>query len=128
MSLTERLEQARRSQPVAANGQESPAGESAATTRLHDPYARVKAGVHQALMDSLGPQLYDPHLEQTELELRVRQTLQSVISSENTPLAAADRNRIAQEVADEILGLGPLEPLLRGAFGQDLRRRRPVHR
>jgi pilus assembly protein CpaF len=73
----------------------------------------VKAKVHQALMDSLGPQLYDPHLEQSELELRVRQTLQSVINSENTPLAAADRNRIAQEVADEILGLGPLEPLLR---------------
>jgi pilus assembly protein CpaF len=73
----------------------------------------VKASVHQALMDSLGPQLYDPHLEQSELELRVRQTLQSVINSENTPLAAADRNRIAQEVADEILGLGPLEPLLR---------------
>jgi pilus assembly protein CpaF len=64
-------------------------------------------------MESLGPQLYDPHLEQSELELRVRQTLQSVINSENTPLAAADRNRIAQEVADEILGLGPLEPLLR---------------
>jgi pilus assembly protein CpaF len=64
-------------------------------------------------MESLGPQLYDPHLEQSELELRVRQTLQAVISSENTPLAAADRNRIAQEVADEILGLGPLEPLLR---------------
>jgi pilus assembly protein CpaF len=64
-------------------------------------------------MESLGPQLYDPHLEQSELELRVRQTLQSVINAENTPLAAADRNRIAQEVADEILGLGPLEPLLR---------------
>ena len=64
-------------------------------------------------MDSLGPQLYDPHLEQSELELRVRQTLQSVINSENTPLSAPDRNRIAQEVADEILGLGPLEPLLR---------------
>jgi len=73
----------------------------------------VKASVHQALMESLGPQLYDPHLEQSELELRVRQTLQSVINSENTPLAASDRNRIAQEVADEILGLGPLEPLLR---------------
>jgi pilus assembly protein CpaF len=64
-------------------------------------------------MDSLGPQLYDPHLEQSELALRVRQTLQTVINSENTPLAAADRNRIAQEVSDEILGLGPLEPLLR---------------
>jgi len=64
-------------------------------------------------MESLGPQLYDPHLEQSELEMRVRQSLKSVIDSENTPLAAADRNRIAQEVADEILGLGPLEPLLR---------------
>jgi pilus assembly protein CpaF len=81
--------------------------------RAVDAFAHVKATVHQALMESLGPQLYDPHLEQSELELRVRQTLQSVINAENTPLAAADRNRIAQEVADEILGLGPLEPLLR---------------
>jgi len=113
MSLTDRLEQARRSQPMAPNGQDSPKGESPEATRLRDPFARVKASVHQALMDSLGPQLYDPHLEQSELELRVRQTLQSVINSENTPLSAPDRNRIAQEVADEILGLGPLEPLLR---------------
>jgi pilus assembly protein CpaF len=95
------------------NRHESATGESPEAARLRDPFARVKASVHQALMDSLGPQLYDPHLEQSELELRVRQTLQTVINSENTPLAAADRNRIAQEVADEILGLGPLEPLLR---------------
>jgi pilus assembly protein CpaF len=113
MSLTDRIEQARGSQPTASSRHESSVAESPAAARLRDPYAKVKASVHQALMDSLGPQLYDPHLEQSELELRVRQTLQAVISSENTPLAAADRNRIAQEVADEILGLGPLEPLLR---------------
>ena len=113
MSLTERIEQARGSSPTTQGRYESTAPESAAAARLRDPFAKVKASVHQALMDSLGPQLYDPHLEQSELELRVRQTLQSVINSENTPLAAADRNRIAQEVADEILGLGPLEPLLR---------------
>ena len=113
MSLAERIEQARGSSPTTQGRHESTAPESAAAARLRDPFAKVKASVHQALMDSLGPQLYDPHLEQSELELRVRQTLQSVINSENTPLAAADRNRIAQEVADEILGLGPLEPLLR---------------
>jgi pilus assembly protein CpaF len=113
MSLTERIEQARGSVPAAQGRHEASAPESAAAAQVRDPFARVKASVHQALMDSLGPQLYDPHLEQSELELRVRQTLQSVISSEQTPLAAADRNRIAQEVADEILGLGPLEPLLR---------------
>jgi pilus assembly protein CpaF len=113
VSLTDRLEQARRSPPTASSRGEAKPEESPAAARLRDPFAHVKASVHKALMESLGPQLYDPHLEQSELELRVRQTLQSVISSENTPLAAADRNRIAQEVADEILGLGPLEPLLR---------------
>jgi len=113
VSLTERLEQARGSVPATQSRRESTTAETPAATRLRDPFAQVKASVHQALMESLGPQLYDPHLEQSELELRVRQTLQSVISSQNTPLAAADRNRIAQEVADEILGLGPLEPLLR---------------
>jgi pilus assembly protein CpaF len=121
MSLTDRLEQARRSHAIAPrrshaiapNGQDAAAGAALVVVRIPDPFAAVKAKVHQALMDSLGPQLYDPHLEQAELELRVRQTLQSVIDSENTPLAAADRTRIAQEVADEILGHGPLEPLLR---------------
>ena len=32
---------------------------------------------------------------------------------EETPLTAADRTRIAQEIADDILGYGPLEPFLR---------------
>jgi len=113
MSLAERLEKARHNPPPSSGRQQPSAPESPALTRLRDPFAHVKASVHQALMESLGPQLYDPHLEQSELEMRVRQSLKSVIESENTPLAAADRNRIAQEVADEILGLGPLEPLLR---------------
>ena len=113
MSLADRLEQARRSPQIPQNGHESPAGANHAAARIRDPFASVKASVHQALLESLGPQLYDPHLEQSELELRVRQTLQIVIESEETPLAAADRTRIAQEVADEILGHGPLEPLLR---------------
>jgi pilus assembly protein CpaF len=114
MSLTDRLDQARRSsQPTAPTGHDAQGHARPGAVRAVDAFAHVKATVHQALMESLGPQLYDPHLEQSDLELRVRQTLQSVINAENTPLAAADRNRIAQEVADEILGLGPLEPLLR---------------
>ena len=43
----------------------------------------------------------------------MRQTLQETIDAEQTPLSHADRTRIAQEVSDEILGHGPLEPLLR---------------
>jgi len=108
MSLAERLEQGRQTRDTgkATEVQSGP-------VHLVDPFAKVKASVHQGLIDSLGPQLYDPHLKQSDLEQRVRLTLQTVLEGESTPLSSADRTRISQEVADEILGHGPLEPLLR---------------
>jgi len=81
--------------------------------RRFDPFVEVKERVHQGLIDALGPRLYDPHLEESVLATQVRQTLQEVIAAEEKPLSLADRTRIAQEVSDEILGHGPLEPLLR---------------
>jgi pilus assembly protein CpaF len=128
MSLADRLESVRRAQrpaeeqdgapPPAPTRPPAPEAGSARSVptraaRSTDPVTAVKAGVHQALMDSLGPQLYDPHLDQSELETKVRRTLQDVIDAEDTPLSLSDRARISQEVADEILGHGPLEPLLR---------------
>lgn len=107
-SLADRLDTARRAQePVAT-------AHTAADHRHRiDPLESVKGRVHQSLIDRLGPQLYDPHLKESDLANQVRQTLQDVIDEEQTPLAHADRTRIAQEVSDEILGHGPLESLLR---------------
>ena len=81
--------------------------------RHADPFAAVKRRVHETLLEALGPKLYDPHLDQRELEQRVTQTLQVVLQHDESPLTVADRSRVAQEVADEILGHGPLEPYLR---------------
>lgn len=114
MSLADRLDSVRRSQP-AAPGESSPNGQANKARRAADPFAEVKERVHQALIENLGPRLYDPHLPETELAQQVRTTLQQTIDSEQTPLSHADRTRIAQEVSDEILGHGPLEPLLRDA-------------
>ena len=113
MSLADRLDSVRKAQPL-------PGGETAARGapvkgRQLDPFSQVKERVHQALMENLGPRLYDPHLPEAELATQVRTTLQQTIDSESTPLSHADRTRIAQEVSDEILGHGPLEPLLRDA-------------
>ncbi|GAB3434501.1 CpaF family protein [Phycicoccus ginsengisoli] len=115
MSLADRLDSVRRAaQPNLPETHAKAAGQQVQERhRIVDPFATVKASVHQALLDSLGPQLYDPHLDQNELETRVRHTLQEVIDQEETPLSLSDRTRIAQEVSDEILGHGPLEPLLR---------------
>ncbi|MGO9079964.1 MAG: CpaF family protein [Streptosporangiaceae bacterium] len=81
--------------------------------RHADPLAAVKRSVHEALLEALGPKLYDAHLDQRELEQRVMQALPVVLQHDESPLTVADRSRVAQEVADEILGHGPLEPYLR---------------
>ncbi|MFP5219101.1 MAG: CpaF family protein [Actinomycetes bacterium] len=118
MTLGTRLAQARKAQePMAVATPDEKAAHVEGATRTKasrkDPFADVKRSVHNELLASLGPKLYDPHMSQTELEQQVRQTLQTVVDGQQTPLSNADRARIAQEVADDILGYGPLEPLLR---------------
>jgi pilus assembly protein CpaF len=126
MSLAERLAQAKQTQaakpaPAATSAKPKPgkpAADAAPTgksrgTDGRDPFAHVKRSVHQTLIENLGPTLYDPHMTQSELGQKVKQTLQVVLEREETPLSNADRARLSQEIADDILGYGPLEPLLR---------------
>ncbi len=111
MSLAARLDHVRRATAPGVPAQTDSGGPGGPVQS--DAAARVKQSVHEALLESLGPKLYDARMEGAELEQRVRQALQTVLEVEDTPLTAADRTRVAQEVADEILGHGPLEPYLR---------------
>ena len=113
MTLADRLAEARRTTAAVATP-ESP------TTRVRtrrrqpvDPFSALKQSVHQELLAALGPKLYDVHLSAADLEQKVRATLQKVLEGQETPLSTTDRSRIAGEVADDILGYGPLEPFLR---------------
>jgi pilus assembly protein CpaF len=113
MTLTDRLAQAKRAAAEPQAEQESGPRATRGHQHSEDPLAALKRSVHQELLDSLGPKLYDAKLGEADLRNKVRQTLQSVLEKDETPLTAADRTRLAQEVADEILGYGPLEPYLR---------------
>lgn len=116
-SLSDRI--AQRTAPGAAPGE--PQGRARREVPLNgpgriryaDPFGAVKRGVHAALMEALGPGLYDAHIDQQELKQRVTNALQSVLQRDETPMTASDRSRVAMEVLDDILGHGPLEPYLR---------------
>jgi len=82
-------------------------------SRYVDPRATIKRSVHQALLTALGPTLYDAQMDEQELAFRVRQTLHDVMEAEQTLISNAERQRITNEISDEILGYGPLEPFLR---------------
>ncbi|MDP9433586.1 MAG: CpaF family protein [Actinomycetota bacterium] len=112
MSLAQRLAQAKLVSVPDEQGGRGPGGRRPSALRA-DPFADLKRTLNAALVESLGPTLYDARMTPSELEHKVRQTLQVVLEREERPLTAADRARIAQEVSDDILGYGPLEPYLR---------------
>src|SRR5690349_24203631 len=69
-----------------------------------DAFRELKHTVHNRLLTQLGPKLYDADLTQGELERMVRGALQEAMQDEDVILTPADRTRIAQEIADDILG------------------------
>ena len=78
-----------------------------------DRFEDLKESVHTELLQQLGPQLYDANLDAAELESKVRAVLADVLAASNRPLTRLDRERITQDISDDILGYGPLEPYLR---------------
>lgn len=118
MSLMERLASAERdrggSSAAAVLDRGNPEGLSVgATQSAPTPHEDLKHNVHEALLATLGPKLYDSDLPAGELEQMVRSALQHEVATRNTELTAIDRTRIIQEIADDILGYGPIEPYLR---------------
>ena len=77
-----------------------------------DPYAELKGRVHQAAVSRLGAQLAQPDGSPEQRE-RVVAVVAEGLAQDGTPLSREERARLAEEVADELLGFGPLEPLLR---------------
>ncbi len=82
------------------------------TARLGDVIGEVRTRVHQEVLDTLGPRLYEETGDEA-IEERVHTAIGDIMAAQQTPLTAADRTQVAREVADEILGHGPIEPLLR---------------
>jgi pilus assembly protein CpaF len=76
-----------------------------------DPFADVKNRIHLAVIGELGPQLFNVNMDPNTLRERVGEDIQNHLAGEQG-LARDDRDRLAAEIADDILGHGPLERLL----------------
>ncbi|MGI8793401.1 MAG: CpaF family protein [Acidimicrobiales bacterium] len=73
----------------------------------------LRQRIHHELIDELGPVLYDRRLSEDELEKRVQEHLQRALSREAAPISANDRARLLRDVADDILGYGPIDQYLK---------------
>jgi pilus assembly protein CpaF len=86
--------------------------------RPADPYAELKGRIHHACIAKLGPQLYaagntDESSSNDDLAEKVLRVVTEQLALDRTPLTREERRQITREITDDILGYGPLEPLLR---------------
>ncbi|MBW1992565.1 MAG: CpaF family protein [Deltaproteobacteria bacterium] len=86
----------------------SPRQDDSREVRLYE----VKTRIHHRLLERLDLGQLES-LEETAVAKEIRQALDILLQEETEPLNLAEKARIIQELEFEILGLGPLEPLLR---------------
>ena len=77
-----------------------------------DALQELRNRVHGRLIDELGSTLYGNDMPENELKQLVFATLEKAIVEERVPLSAADKQRLIQSISNDVLGYGPIDPLL----------------
>ncbi len=84
-----------------------------AKTERPNRTAEVRNRVQGRLVEALGPKLYDAALSDKDIQGLVHEKLRELLDEEPVPLSPQEKAIIIQQVGDNILGLGPLEPFVR---------------
>ena len=74
-------------------------------------FNHVKTAIHRKLIQKLNLDRLN-EIKREDVRREVVPILESILVGESTPMSLQERERIAQEVLNEVFGLGPLEPLL----------------
>lgn len=82
-----------------------------------DPYQSLKVHIHKRIIDEMSSEeskaLTDKDVDRKILEDAVAKIANSVMDEGTVPVPRPERSRIIAEVVDEVLGYGPIDPLLK---------------
>jgi pilus assembly protein CpaF len=77
-----------------------------------DLQQQLKSAVHKELIKRLDLERMAEFNQTRAGQLQLLALIQQLLTEQGTPLSSVERDRLAQEVIDEVFGLGPLESLL----------------
>lgn len=86
-----------------------PAGHFARST---DRYFELKSEIHKKLIGVLDLDRVSS-IPKERVRSEIGRVVERLLDDERVPMTTAEQNKIVEEVLDEVLGLGPLEPLLK---------------
>jgi pilus assembly protein CpaF len=79
---------------------------------VQDALLTLKSRVGETLFERLGSRMNDPNLTEADLLTYAREALTEIVEAERVPLSNEERSRLVREISDDVLGYGPLQPLL----------------
>jgi len=79
----------------------------------------LKSQIHTKLLNSLSPEELRA-LNSDGMRGQIGVAVEKLVAEEAVPLTLAERERLIEEVLDEVFGLGPLEPLLKDPSISDI--------
>ena len=84
-----------------------------------DRWFAVKTQIHARLLASLTPDQLRV-LNKDGVREQIGNVVERMVRDDSVPMTAVERERIIEEVLDEVFGLGPLEPLLKDPTVSDI--------
>ena len=104
-------EQGAVAQEVMAWEHSTPAELYATKSHLSSVESEWREKIYQQLLKVMDLSLLDS-LEQADAVRQIREICLRLLDEHNAPVSASSRQLIIKQITDEVLGLGPLEPLL----------------
>lgn len=93
-------------------GAPRPPASNATPMRSSDRTFELKSQIHRKLISVLNLERV-ASLPKDRLRSEIGRVVERLLDDERVPMTAVEQNRIIEEVLDEVLGLGPLETLLK---------------
>jgi len=100
-------------------------GDASWVTRLFNAqplapeYQELKFALHRKLIERINLEALSS-LGGDRVRLEVRAAVARLVEEETTPLSRMEKERVTEEVLNEVFGLGPLEPLLQDPTVSDI--------
>jgi pilus assembly protein CpaF len=88
-------------------------------TSYSPEYQELKFLIHRRLLDRINLEALSS-IVGDRARAEVRAVVAKLVEEENPPLNLAEKDRMIEEVLDEVFGLGPLEPLLQDPTVSDI--------
>ena len=82
-------------------------------------YQELKFTLHRKLLDRINLEALSS-MAGERVRTEIRSAVARLVDEEKTPLSLVEKDRVIEEILDEVFGLGPLEPLLQDPTVSDI--------